>query len=293
MEIYGYPHDSHASAAQEAQEEERCPFSDNACEKKRQYGFGYCSVTYKANWDEEQHTYAVCDHRLDGKPTQLAMYDYFGDQPAILVPEVTVTQQPKLNLDYVAYNNDTSEFGDIKAIAIETQAIDLRGGGVGPAFNAWEAGEPEKWREYFTRDAAGKNRKDEVNYGVNTSNVYKRLGTQVAEKGNYLEQISVPLYVLMQKKILDQLRGRVNFTPLDDSEPWNLTFMGFDYDGSLLADGRLAMPHVETVRTSVEDYTRAMFSGGGLSLTRDDFVAKVKRKAAAQLTQRHESPPLF
>ncbi|WP_157951265.1 NotI family restriction endonuclease [Streptomyces sp. DH-12] len=293
MEIYGYPHDSTTPEAQAAQEAEHCPFSGGSCEKKKQYGFGYCSVTYRANWDEQQHTYAVCDHRLDGRPTQWAMRDYFGDQHAYLVPEVTVTQRPKLNLDYVAYTTDVSRPGEIKAIAIETQAIDLRGGGVGPAFKAWEAGEPGEWREYFTREATKKNRPDTVDYGVNTSNVYKRLGTQVAEKGTYLQQISVPLYVVMQQKILEQLRDRVNFTPLSDSDPWNITFMGFDYNGTLLDDGRLAMPHVETVRTSIEDYTRAMFSGGNSPITRGEFVAKVKRKAAAQLRQRQSDSRIF
>ncbi|MFF7724442.1 hypothetical protein ACFZDB_34540 [Streptomyces luteogriseus] len=293
VEIYGYPHDSGTPEAQAAQEVSHCPFSDNPCEKKKQYSFGYCSVTYQAEWDEQQHTYAVCDHRLDGMPTQLAMRDYFGDRPALLVPEVTVTQRPRLNLDYVAYTTNISRPGDITAIAIETQAIDLRGGGVGPAFKAWEAGEPHKWREYFTREAAEKKRKDTVAYGVNTGNVYKRLGTQIAEKGTHLEGISVPLYVVMQQKILEQLRSRVNFTTLSDSDPWNITFMGFDYDGTLLADGRLAMSHMETVRTSIEEYTRAMFSGGGSFITRSDFVSKVKRKAAAQLRQRRDSPGLF
>ncbi|MFE9255680.1 hypothetical protein [Streptomyces sp. NPDC006879] len=293
VETYGYPYDSDTPEAQAAQEECYCPFSDKACEKKRQYRFGYCSVTYQAEWDQAQHTYAVCDHRLDGMPTELAMRDYFGDQPARLISEVTVTQRPRLNLDYVAYTKNSSRPGDITAIAIETQAIDLRGGGVGPAFAAWEAGEPDKWREYFTREAAEKGRPDKVNYGVNTSNVHKRLGTQVAEKGTRLERISVPLYVVMQQKILEQLRSRVNFAELSNSDPWNITFMGFDYDGKLLADGRLAMSHSETVRTNVEEYTRAMFSGGESSITRSDFVAKVKRKAAAQVRQRQDGLRLF
>ena len=77
------------------------------------------------------------------------------------------------------------------------------------------------------------------------------------------------------------------------SEPWDITFMGFDYDGTLLDDGRLAMPHVETVRTTLEEYIRAMFSVGDSPITRDDFVAKVKRKAAAQLRKRNDGPRLF
>ncbi|MFC1226841.1 hypothetical protein [Streptomyces sp. Sce081] len=293
VEIYGHPHDSNTPHAQQAREDSLCPFAGGPCEKKQQYDMGYCSVTYQANWDDRQHPYAVCDHRLDGMPTEWAVRDYFGDQPSRLVAEVTVTQRPRLNLDYVAYTHDINHRGEIKAIAIETQSIDLRGGSVRPAWDAWESGEPEKWREYYTREAKKNNRPDTVNYGVNTGNVYKRLGTQVAEKGVYLEQISVPLYVVMQQKILQQLRSRIDFTPLSSSDPWDITFMGFDYDGTRLDDGRLAMPHVETVRTSVENYTRAMFSNGKLNITRADFEAKVKRKAAAQLRQRTAEHRLF
>ncbi|MFJ9002452.1 hypothetical protein ACIRG8_29385 [Streptomyces sp. NPDC102359] len=221
------------------------------------------------------------------------MRDYFGDTKTFLVPEVAVTQSPRLNLDYVAYVNDETSPGGIKAIAIETQAIDLRGGGVGPAWHAWEAGETQKWREYFTREATRKGRRDTVDYGINTGNVYKRLGTQVAVKGEYLKQIGVPLYVVMQATILQQLRSRIAFTPLSHDEPWDITFMGFDYDGTVLNDGRLAMPHVETVRTTLEDYTHAMTSSGNANVMLEDFVTKVKRKAAAQLRQRSEDSKLF
>lgn len=293
VEIYGYPHDSNTAEAQSAHSASHCPFTNSPCEKKLQYGFGYCSVTYSANWDEGQHTYAVCDHRLDGEPTQWAVRDYFGNQQAHLVPEVAATQKPRLNLDYVAYVNDVQFPDAIRAVAIETQAIDLRGGGVGPAWNAWEAGEPEEWRAYFTREAAKKGRKDTVDYGVNTGNVYKRLGTQVAVKGEYLKQISVPLYVVMQQKILKQLRSRIDFTPLDNAEPWDITFAGFDYDGTTLADGQLAMQHVETVRTSLESYTRAMTSSGDPNALRADFAARVRRKAAARVRQRDDEPRLF
>ncbi|MFJ8768359.1 hypothetical protein [Streptomyces clavifer] len=292
VETFGYPHDCTSVEALAARAEKSCPFTNGECEKQKQYaGMGYCSVRYSASWDDQAQTYAVCDHRLDGKPTGWAVNDYFQDQPARLVPEVTVTQSPQLNLDYVAYADDPASLDGVKAIAIETQAIDLRGGGVGPAWRAWEAGEPELWREYFTKEAEEKKRPDTVNYGINTGNVYKRLGTQVAIKGEYLKQISVPLYVVMQHKILEQLRSRINFVPLEDSDQWDITFMGFDYDGNTESGGRLAMPHVETVRTSLDNYTTAMTTSGRPHAVRTDFLAKVKRKAASQLQQRNETGP--
>ncbi|MBO1286378.1 hypothetical protein J3368_20015 [Streptomyces sampsonii] len=291
-EAYGYPHDCTSTEALAARTEKTCPFTNGACEKQKQYdGMGYCSVRYSASWDDQTQTYAVCDHRLDGKPIEWAMHDFFGDQAARLVSEVAVTQSPRLNLDYVAYADDPSYLNGVKAIAIETQAIDLRGGGVGPAWRAWEAGETELWREYFTKEAEEKNRRDTVDYGINTGNVYKRLGTQVAVKGEYLKQISVPLYVVMQHKILEQLRSRINFVPLGESSQWDITFMGFDYDGTTDPGGRLAMPHVETVRTSLDNYTTAMIKSGRPPAVRTDFLAKVKQKAASQLRQRTETGP--
>ncbi|MEJ2858127.1 MULTISPECIES: hypothetical protein [unclassified Saccharothrix] len=115
---------------------------------------------------------------------------------------MTVTDSPKLNIDYVAFVDSKDWPSERSYIAIETQAIDLRGGGVGPAWKAWEAGDVANWRRYFTEEAARKGRRDTVDYGVNTGNVYKRLGTQVAVKGEYLKQIEVPLYVVMQHSIL-------------------------------------------------------------------------------------------
>lgn len=259
-----------------------CPFVGGLCEKKRQYDFGYCSVTYAANWDNgQQRTYAVCDHRLDGPPVQWAVTDHFGSREAILVPEVTATPKPKLNIDYVAFADDPKAEGGADIIAIETQAIDLRGGGVGPAWEAWENDDVENWRAYFTAEAARKNRRDTVDYGVNTGNVYKRLATQVAVKGQLLAQIDVPLYVVMQQTILQQLRARVNFVPVEDGESWDITFAGFDYADDGLADsnGQLPLRFVESVRTTLDAYVDAMTSSGDSVGLRADFITKARKKA--------------
>lgn len=205
------------------------------------------------------------------------MADYFGDTKATLVPEVTATGTPKRNIDYIAFtgNLDASETGNI--IAIETQTIDLRGGGVGPAWEAWKANDIDNWRAYFTAEAKRKNRKDTVDYGVNTGNVYKRLGTQVAEKGTYLKQVDIPLYVIMQNSIFRQLRERVQFTPVEHD--WDITFAGFDYDGTLQPNGQLALGLQEVVRTTLENYVEAMARSGESGDLRADFIERVKKKA--------------
>ena len=252
VEVFGYPWDSTDKSAKDAARRHWCPFTDVACEKFRQYGYGNCSVKYAAADDEGQAmTYAVCDHRLDGPPLKYVIDDHFRDLSTTLVPEVVLTS-PRTSFDFVAFETDNIE----NVIAIETQAIDIRGGGVGPAFRAWQDGQPEKWREYFTKEAKEKGRKDNVAYGVNMANIYKRLGLQAAVKGTYLKGIDVPFYVLMQDRPFQYLRRRINFKAVEAD--WDITFITFDYAGDVDANGRLTFSHQHTVRTTVDEYVTAM-----------------------------------
>ncbi|OLF07555.1 hypothetical protein BLA60_26920 [Actinophytocola xinjiangensis] len=286
VEAYGFPHDCTTAEAQETWDAQQCPFSNTRCEKKVQYNFGYCSVVYAAAWDKGRpQPYAVCDHRLDGEPINWALSDYFGDEQPQLVSEVTALSDPKLNIDYVAFIDDEAH-DETALIAIEAQAIDLRGGGVGPAWRAWEDGKPEQWRAYFTAEAKDKNRRDTVDYGVNTGNVYKRLATQVLVKGEYLKEIDVPLYVIMQHSILQQLRTRVNFTTVGRDDPWDITFGSFEYTGQRESNGQLEFSFVEAVRTTLDNYRLAfMMSSAAPTYLREDFIEKVKKKAGSSTSQ--------
>ncbi|MFE9651571.1 hypothetical protein [Micromonospora sp. NPDC006431] len=295
VEAYGFPYDSPSPLAHQTWAEKLCPFMGNDCEKKRQYGYGYCSVTYSAEWDKgKQHPYAVCDHRLDGEPINWTVRDHFGDAPAKLVPEVTAVLQPKLNVDFVAYRDDPASPDGTDLIAIEAQAIDLRGGGVGPAWRAWEDGNLPEWRDYFTREAEAKKRKkDAIDYGVNMGNVYKRLGTQVAVKGEFLKQVRVPLYVVTQHRILQQLRSRVEFDVIPVGDPWDITFVSFDYNGSLDSNGQLSFVFHEAVRTTLPMYLKALTSSrAAITYLRSDFIKKVHKKDGrpTEVTDLQQSP---
>ncbi len=142
VEAYGYAADATTPEAKLARERKWCRFMDKECEKHRQYGFGYCSVSYAAADDERVHrTYAVCDHRLDGEPINQVLRDHFDSAEVVLVSEIVLTQ-PRTSFDYVAFEKARPDH----VIAIETQAIDIRGGGVGPAWQAWEEDKTEDWR---------------------------------------------------------------------------------------------------------------------------------------------------
>lgn len=277
MEAFGYAAEARTPEAVDARDRRWCRFTGTACEKFIQYRFGYCSVGYAAADDEGvRRTYAVCDHRLDGEPIRSVLEDHFGAQAgeARLVPEVVLTS-PRTSFDYVAIRvGPGGEIAD--AAAIETQAIDIRGGGVGPAWKAWMDGTPEKWREYFTLDAQQRSRrKDTVAYGVNMANIYKRLGLQVAVKGSYLKGIGVPFYVVMQHRPFEYLRRRIRFT--EGADPWDITFMTFDYTGKQRADGTLEFLPVAVARTSLVSYVAGLT--GSSPGDRSYFLDRVKSKA--------------
>jgi len=276
VEAFGYLHNTDAAGA--ARSNKLCPFSKTSCEKFRQYKYGYCSVSYAAESDEGiRRTYAVCDHRLDGDPLRLAISDHFGGMSGVkLVPEVVLTK-PRQSFDYVAIALKGTEIVD--QIAIETQAIDIRGGGVGPAWRAWYEGKPHKWRDYFTTEATRKGRKDTVAYGVNMANIYKRLGMQVAEKGAFLKRIGIPFYILTQDLPFRYLQSRIPFEAVGKGKPWDIAFMTFDYSGKSAENGMLDFPHVQTVRTTVNDYTSALTKGTRFLDEKLHFLERVKRKA--------------
>ncbi|MGA4730488.1 hypothetical protein ACPB67_23955 [Micromonospora taraxaci] len=181
----------------------------------------------------------------------------------------------------MAYREDPTALEGVDLIAIEAQAIDLRGGSVAPAWRAWEDGVPDQWRRYFTDEAERNEREDKIAYGINTGNVHKRLGTQVVAKGEFLRQIQVPLYVVTQHRILQQLRERVDFDVVREGEPWDITFVSFEYDGTTQPNGQLAFSFREAVRTTHLQYLHALTtSRNALQFVRSDFIAKVREKAA-------------
>jgi hypothetical protein len=243
------------------------PVYQQQMRKFRQYKYGYCSVKYAAADDKNQFfTYAVCDHRLDGAALAHVVADHFGTRKARIVPEIVLTE-PRTSFDFAALSEDDPN----DVIAIETQAMDIRGGGVGPAWRAWADRKVELWRGYFTEEARLKGRKDTVAYGVNMANVYKRLGLQVAVKGSYLKGIGVPFYVLMQDRPFQYLRRRINFTPVE--RDWDITFVTFDYGDFDLGKGaQIEFSHRQTVRTSLLSYVAAMSADANMGQSaRADF----------------------
>lgn len=277
VEVFGHHRHLDTAEARDAFSRRWCPFAGNPCEKFRQYGYGYCSVTYRTEWDEGYHTYAVCDHRLDGAPVQRAVTDYFGpssDDAIVLVPEVVLTQ-PRQSFDFIALERDGSRF-----VGIETQAIDLRGGGVGPAFASIFEGQPRTWRERYSDEARQKGRGDTVAYGVNTANIYKRLGLQVAEKAAMLRSWGSKLYVVAQERPFNYLARRVQME-WSDTTDWDITFLVFDYTGNIGNSGQLELAQTGTYRTTVDAFATALVNPTS-SISAETFLEKVRKKAGLE-----------
>jgi hypothetical protein len=271
VEVFG--HDRHLLTSESHRHfnERLCPLTGTTCEKFVQYGFGYCSVRYTAKHDGKNSVYAVCDHRLDGEPVRLAAKDYFGAKPYILVPEIKLSDY-SISFDYVAINEQDRDF-----CVIETQAIDLRGGGVGPAWDALERGKPREWRKFFSVEAQKKNRDDTVAYGINTANILKRLGLQVAQKGELIKSWGKKLYVVTQDRTFDYLKGRLTCKLQGaDHKQWDISFFTYDY-ATEEVDKRtgmwpVALSHI--YRVGLEEYAAGL-TNMKAELTAEEFIGHV------------------
>ena len=153
----------------------------------------------------------------------------------------------------------------------------MRGGGVGPAFNALLNGQPREWRQLYSDESAQKGRKDNVAYGVNTANIYKRLGLQVAEKGGLLSRWNARLYVVAQHRCFEYLASRVAVN-WNQEQAQEIVFLTFDYTGKVDANGQMEFNQVETYSTTVSDYASALVSPS-TNLSRGEFLARVRKKA--------------
>ncbi|WP_410705980.1 hypothetical protein [Brevundimonas diminuta] len=215
---------------------------------------------------------------MDGAPLERAIRDHFGNRSFELVPEV-VLADPRTSFDYVAFSRNAQ--GDVSdMIAIETQAIDIRGGGVGPAWRAWMSDQAHMWRDYFSEEAKLKGRKDTVAYGVNMANIYKRLGLQVATKGSLLKAIGVPFYVVMQDRPFRYLKKRIDFLEASEGSAWDITFVTSEYTGNILDSGEHEFTHNSIIRTTLSDYTAALSADSrATGDQREHFISRVLAKA--------------
>lgn len=286
-EIFGYPPEADTDAARDARARCFCPFKGGACTKLLSAArTGVCSVRYKAAGFESSVIWATCANRLKGEPFRAALERHFGaDAPAAdLVTEVRL-RDPDMSFDGVGIL--VAEDGSVEFVGIEAQTIDTRGGRILPIFESYVEGKPDKWRERFAARPT---------FGVNTTNVWKRLLPQVMNKGRMFADWDSKLFVILQDSLLQFIRRRMPLQQLPRQE-WGraeIVWLPWDYTGEV--DGtsgqRLTeigepvfttLAQVEEAFVTIHAAQRPAFVETVLSkLGRDNRRAEAARRKAAE-----------
>lgn len=225
-EIFGYPPEADTEAARDARERCACPFKGGACTKLLSSArTGVCSMRYKAAGFESSVIWATCANRLKGPPFREALERHFGPRvdEADLVTEVRL-RDPDMSFDGVGIRVDEDESVDF--VGIEAQTIDTRGGSILPIFEAYVEGKPDEWRERFPARPA---------FGVNTTNVWKRLIPQVMNKGRMFADWESKLFVILQDSLFQFIRRRMPLKqlPRQEREHAEIVWLPWDYTGEV------------------------------------------------------------
>lgn len=225
-EIFGYPPEADTDAAREARARCLCPFKGGACTKLLSAArTGVCSVRYKAAGFESSVIWATCANRLKGDPFRAALERHFGANAAAadLVTEVRL-KDPDMSFDGVGILVGDDE--SVEFVGIEAQTIDTRGGRILPIFESYVEGKPDGWRERFAARPT---------FGVNTTNVWKRLLPQVMNKGRMFADWDSKLFVILQDSLLQFIRRRMPLKQLPRQE-WDraeIVWLPWDYTGEI------------------------------------------------------------
>ena len=295
-EAFGYPPDCVTPAAKKARDRCLCPFRGGACTKlDGPAKTGVCSIKYKAAGFAGETIWAVCANRLSGEPFQMAAEHHFGERAAEadMVTEVRL-KEPDMSFDAVAILVDDE--GNAEMVGIEAQTIDTRGGSIKPMWQAYVDGRPDEWRTYYP---------SRPTFGVNTTNVWKRLLPQVMNKGRMFVGWEARLLVLLQASVFKFIRERMPLKELSPQErsAAEIVWLPWDYTGGRLPDGMLeteigpptftTLAQVEGAFVTVSSLQRPQFVKAVLDkLGRDSKKHEAARKRAEREAAEETHPPL-
>lgn len=275
-EVFGYAPAAQTPEATDARAHCWCPFRDKPCTKLLSAAeTGICSVRYRAAGFDE-NIWAVCANRLSGPPFQHVLSAHFGDDAssATLVTEVRI-EEPRVSFDGIGLRelgNDEVDF-----VGIEAQTIDTRGGSLKPLWRSYVDGRPDDWRSYYpTRPT----------FGVNTTNVWKRLLPQVMNKGRLFKGWRSKLYVVVQDSLFQFISRRMPLQQLtrQERESADIIWVRWDYTGELDENGQLMTELAEPLFTTLEQVETAFVTVN--SMQRPDFVTAVRAKRKRDAARR-------
>lgn len=253
VEAFGYPPDAETEQAKRARERCWCPFTEQACTKLISPAkTGICSIRYSAEGFGDT-TWAVCQHRLKGPPFREAVKRHFGPatKDAELVTELRI-DEPRMSLDGVGALVD-DEGAVVDLLGIEAQTIDTRGGSLQPAWEAFTQGRPDRWRDGYPKGPK---------FGVNTTNVWKRLLPQVMNKGRLYRGWDSKLYVVVQDPVFQFIARRMPLErlPRQAAGKAEIVWLLWDYEEGQPRDpdtGMLRSEIAEAVYTTIDQVEQA------------------------------------
>jgi hypothetical protein len=275
-EVFGYSPGAQTESAADARDRCWCPFRDKPCTKLLSgAGTGICSVRYRAQGFDEG-IWAVCANRLAGAPFRHVLDAHFGDkaEEAVLISEVRI-DDPAMSFDGIGLRELAG--GDVDFVGVEAQTIDTRGGSLKPLWRSYVEGRPDAWRSYY--DAR-------PTFGVNTTNVWKRLLPQVMNKGRLFKGWRSKLYVVVQDSVFQFISRRMPLQQLtrQERETAEIVWVRWDYTGDVDEDGQLVTELAESLYTTLEQVETAFVTIN--SMQRPDFVAAVQAKRKRDQSRR-------
>lgn len=205
-EIFGYPFVDASSEAQDARQEQFCPFLSGECKKPRKsqplIKVGVCTVGYKGNFLEQMTPIIICPHRLKESVIYRTIEKlYFGEAKPSQIKWVSeVSCGVAGSIDFVAAKMEHSTIQDF--ICVEFQAAGTTG-------TPWEAVLDFQQTISF--------KKKTYKYGINWANEFsKTMMQQVYKKGLVMEYWRKKIVFVIQDVGLDYIQHATDASGLHE-----------------------------------------------------------------------------
>lgn len=265
-EFYGFPPWVDSNEAEQARDDEYCPFTETRCAKRRKSDnditIGTCSVGYQGRGQSEYRPHVIC-------PKRFYTEDVFRPVKSLFISEGSHFRVPEVSLfgtsiDFVAgKRNESGEIIDFAGV--EVQALDTTG-------SVWE------------HKVAYENDEDmeevDKSYGMNWAmSITKTMMQQAFKKGQAFNEWGENIIFLVQDVSLDYLRRNANTTQLEEAKKENpVHFYSYSFDYNYDTE-RYEWVIDEKLSSDLEGVSQMMDSDENEKIpTKDEFKQDILRK---------------
>ncbi len=207
-EIFGYPFTNKSSYAQEAREEQFCPFLKGECKKPRksepEVKIGTCTLGYKGSFLEKVTPIIVCPHRFEVAGVYNTIQKlYFGNLP----DDYQIRWASEVScggagsIDFVAAKIKGEEIEDFLCVEVQT---------AGTTGTPWDAVTDFKQTGGFQEES--------YNYGINWANQFiKTMMQQVYKKGMVITSWGKKIVFVIQDVALAYIQSTTDTQDLHEA----------------------------------------------------------------------------